>query len=555
MKTNKFPVTKILFLFLALTPFLAFTTAFAATIRVPSEQATIQAGIDAAVAGDTVLVADGTYTGEGNKNIDFKGKAITVQSENGAENCIVDCESAGRGFYFHQNEGYSSLISGFSIINGALFGTESGAGIYCYRSSPKIVDCIIRNNSSDDRGGGVSCSLASPEIKNCKILYNKSKGSGSGIYCTSSSPNIESSTISDNESYSNGGGIYLSSSSPNIKNCLIENNISRGEGGGISCDSDSSPDILYNKIIGNLAYNEGGGIYCGSGSSPNIDNCYIQKNLSRERGGGIYTWYSSSWITNNLISENEAPYGGGIYCNNSTSIKVINSTIANNTAYEFGGGMYCDSSESITNSIVWSNSPDEIYYWDEGPTVSYSDINGGHAGESNINTNPLFVSDTDYHLSSSSPCIDTGTSNGAPNTDIDGNPRPQGNGYDMGAYESDQSGGTRPTANAGSDQRVFDSITLDGSGSTDPDGTITSYLWDLKYQGNSSYDRTATGVNPTISTLQPGFYDVTLTVTDNQALTDTDTMFFSAIGKKGDFNGDGDVDGLDLQIFSTNYGK
>jgi hypothetical protein len=64
----------------------------AATIHVPADQPTIQAGIDAAVNGDTVLVADGTYTGVGNRDIDFKGKAITVKSENGPENCIIDCE-------------------------------------------------------------------------------------------------------------------------------------------------------------------------------------------------------------------------------------------------------------------------------------------------------------------------------------------------------------------------------------------------------------------------------------------------------------------------------
>jgi len=56
---------------------------------------TIQAGIDAAVNGDVVMVADGVYTGAGNVSLDFRGKPITVRSENGPENCIVDCEYKG----------------------------------------------------------------------------------------------------------------------------------------------------------------------------------------------------------------------------------------------------------------------------------------------------------------------------------------------------------------------------------------------------------------------------------------------------------------------------
>jgi len=65
---------------------------FAAMIHVPADQPTIQSGIDAAENGDTVLVNDGVYIGEGNVNISFSGKEITVKSRNGAEATIIDCE-------------------------------------------------------------------------------------------------------------------------------------------------------------------------------------------------------------------------------------------------------------------------------------------------------------------------------------------------------------------------------------------------------------------------------------------------------------------------------
>ena len=122
----------------------------AAIIRVPSDQATIQAGINAARNGDTVLVADGTYTGEGNRNLDFGGRAITVSSENGAENCVNDCEEHGRGFYFHSGESRASVVKGFTITNGHSPSADDthGGGIYCMNSSPTIADNIITGNSS-----------------------------------------------------------------------------------------------------------------------------------------------------------------------------------------------------------------------------------------------------------------------------------------------------------------------------------------------------------------------------------------------------------------------
>jgi len=149
-------------------PFLIFfllstsTIVSAAIIHVPADQPTIQAGIDAAVNGDTVLVADGTYTGMGNKDLDFWGKAITVKSENGPDNCVIDCENNGRGFAFHMDEDENSIVDGFTIINGHTLG--SGGGILCLvSSSPTIINNIISGCWAYDGGGGI-CSLSSSPI-------------------------------------------------------------------------------------------------------------------------------------------------------------------------------------------------------------------------------------------------------------------------------------------------------------------------------------------------------------------------------------------------------
>ncbi|MDQ1317395.1 MAG: hypothetical protein QG588_1047 [Candidatus Poribacteria bacterium] len=328
--------------------------AWSADLYVPGDYSNIQSAINAAETGDTVLVADGIYTGVGNKNIDFGGKALTVRSANGPGNCIIDCEGSGRGFYFYKGKG-NPVVQGFTITGGV---ADNGGGIYCYSSSPTITNCTISGNSAT----------------------NSTTNNGGGIYCYSSSPTITNCTISGNSADSGfGGGIYCESSSTTITDCTIS---------------------------GNSAF-AGGGIFCYPGATI-ITNCTINGNSVIYYGGGIFCGYSSPLITNCTISGNRTDYsGGGIH--------------------HFG------SDATITNSILWNDTPNEITFSENNPIVKYSDVQGGWVGEGNIDQDPKFVSSNDYHLQKGSPCIDAGTTAGAPPFDKEGNPR-VGN-PDMGAYE------------------------------------------------------------------------------------------------------------------------
>ena len=331
---------------------------------------TIQAAIDDSNDGDTVLVADGTYTGDGNRDIDFHGKAITVKSENGAENCIIDCNGTEaephRGFYFHSGEDPNSAIIGFTITNGR-------APRECYPIPP--FPCIYV-------GGGIRCDQSSPTISQC--------------------------TITGNWAYEVGS-------------------VNWGKfGGGIACEG-GSPIVTRCTISGNHAEHWGGGIYLWE-SNPIISNCTFSDNSVDGKGGAVYSYESNPVVTSCTFAGNSAEVSGG------------------GSIYSRGTGNL-----AMRHCVLWGNAPQEIDVYDESSSVmaSYCDIQGGWAGEGNIDVDPCFADadNGDYHLKSqggrwdaneggwtkddvTSPCIDAGD----PMSPVGVEPFPNGGITNMGAY-------------------------------------------------------------------------------------------------------------------------
>ncbi len=404
-------------------------------ILVPDEFETIQEAIDAANLYDIIILGDGIYDGPGNYDISFRGKPITVRSENGPDNCIignqsdiVDYESV---FVFNTQEDRQSILDGVTIL-----ADNSKIAILCNQSHPKIRHCHIFGHNS--QGFGIILLGSDPAIENC-VLKNCYRG----IKCQLSNPEISNCKLHENIT-----ALYFSDSSkPFLHSCDIINN----KGQGIYSEYGGKFRLFDSQINGNGWDNRSPALRCNRNTlTVQIFNCTISSNYAGLKCNGT----DVVEIENSLISDNgrgNNQTGYGIY-SEQCELHISNSTLTGNSNY----GLYFSYTSQfqlrnaiLKNNILWGNESNQISGDTDLCLATYSNIQDGWPGNGNIDVDPLFadIEDGDYHLKSqagrwdpvseswviddvTSPCIDAGD----PDNPIGDELEPNGGRINMGAY-------------------------------------------------------------------------------------------------------------------------
>jgi hypothetical protein len=426
--------------------------ALANIINVPADQKTIQAGIDAANPGDTVLVAPGTYY----ENIDFKGKAITVASSGGAASTIIDGRSIGgmATVLFSGGETSASVLSNLTIRGGGdqIFGGSSNGGIYVSGTmgyvagpAPTIKNNVITANYCH----AISVQDGSPTIQNNEISGTLQNTLGTGAqesYCGAN----DAIYLGGTSNYQVGGTTVIGNT--------IENNAAGGS--AIHVNAAQKVLVIDNVIRNNYARSTGSAFM-----SENVDDSVVVQNLiygNTSTCGGALSFNGGILIANNTLVDNlyvslfsgsECTAIAQIYPDNYSYGEsypdrvIINNIISGSTSYPAVNCAWLNP-PSLSDQPTFQN---DILNNAGGPFFgSYCiDVSGQ---DGNITSDPQFVnrSANNYHLQSTSPAIDMGENTvfqlfqamtgQSLTTDFDGNPRVQnttGKGciIDIGAYE------------------------------------------------------------------------------------------------------------------------
>lgn len=391
--------------------------------------ATIQHALNNAVAGDTILVAGGTYTE--NLTIPVSStimggyEPISWTQDTTMYPSAVDGSSGG--FVVALVPGISVTLNGLSLVN----------------SVPDIIG----------DGGGINVEASSLTLKQVKVMHNQSNGDGGGMYASDAKLMIYDSEFSHNTAPACCGGLHLGNGShAMIMNTTIYSNTAGNEAGGIGLFFGSVLTMTNSTIDSNVTTGvngQAGGLLAMWYVTTTLESTQISNNQTADHGGGlVFGNYGHASLTNMLMFGNASSAGpASTMVLGDFDVEVMNTTIADNNPPPNGHQaiiVWSGGELTITNSIMWNNA----WTIDQDPpcagcvNVSYSVMEGGYTGTMNLDADPMFMGNGDYRLSFGSPAIDSGTDMGAPLLDFNGNTRPvDGNldgtaGVDMGAFEA-----------------------------------------------------------------------------------------------------------------------
>ncbi len=399
---------------------------------------TIQEGLDAAAAkcgasgvACEVWIAGGTYTGVGgNSEVEYEYYGVFV------EECVVllrDGVHVYGGFAGDEiRRDARDILAHATIIDGE----ETRRCVFAedIPASSATLDGITLTNGEAFRGGGMYNLSASPKVVKCTFTRN---------YSTHYDSALES---------GQGGGVYnIDGANPVISGCTFAEN-GAFFGGGLYNGEGTAPVLSQCVFTENGAMIGGAMASAGTSCTAELNACTFVDNYGHYHSGAISVGSSSLRMVNSVFTGNTSRFGGAIGTSSSATLEAINCSFFGNAASLSGGALWNGSAAAeLKNCILWGDSSEglaepalptdpEIHNEGETPCViTYSCVQGGYDGEGNIDTDPLYADPEadDLHLASGSPCIDAGTSEGAPDSDFDGAPRPVGAGIDIGAFESD----------------------------------------------------------------------------------------------------------------------
>ena len=419
----------------------------ASTLTVPGQFPTIQAAINAATDGDTVLVSPGTYV----ENINFGTKDITVASTDGASATVIDGGAVSNVVVMAAEAGESPTLRGFTVRNGHPASADGG-GVSTTGGTAVIEDNIITGNFACGAGGGVAAEFSQAVIRRNRIEGNGQSGCSGGP---------------------GGGGVFIGGAgSVTLVDNVITGNAHGSVGGGVSLFAAGTPTIARNVISSNSAGGQGGGFWIVNHSDAQIEDNVIVGNSSGQ-GAGVYLSVPSgergAVLVNNTIVANIGSVGTALF-----SIGFDGTArVANNILS--GGGtsvVYCDPSYDQISPVIEFNDVVQT-----GGGARYGGICADLTGNNgNVSLAPSFVDEGsgDYHLSSGSLLIDRGTNVAVPALDFDGEAR-----------TVDGDGNGTPVTDIGADEAVFGpdvvppTLTLPGAvtvGATSSQGATVTYV-------------------------------------------------------------------------------